>query len=422
MTKSGSVNKPAWKAQGGDHGTLPAQMQPHNPRPLSCFVWAGLVVALVGCEGGKSFPGRSDTVIDVSDALELTSDSLLYDIRDAYIDRKNQIWILSEFPPFVHVFSSEGRVRRIFGSQGPGPGELRMPWHFVTASDSSEYVGIWDGGRRQIVRFNDNGDYLGYLPVEVSSGPVVLPFRSISFGEPGKVAGLPSGYVVDSYNGQVMRTMDLWKGRVSFVDRSGRATGKALAFADLVDAVPTGPKDQVFSAVPLWTVCQDGTTHILNPDSSRIHVLTPDGTLSEAQQVEIPSIPLTEEDIRRYVSLRLTIVAREERVDTSSPETRRVVESTVRDLKAQLPRNAPLVRIRCDEVNRIWIELFATNWDARGYSGKWMVLDGDKRFFVRFPPRFHALYFGRQAVAGAAVTDLDVEIPAVFRYPSTLTR
>lgn len=49
-----------------------------------------------------------------------------------------------------------------------------------------------------------------------------------------------------------------------------------------------------------------------------------------------------------------------------------------------------------------------------------MVLDGDDSRIVRFPPRFHALYFGRNFIAGVMVDELEVETPVVFQYPEAL--
>jgi hypothetical protein len=358
-------------------------------------------------------------VVDAADALQLSSDTLLYDVRDVHIDGKNQVWVLSEIPPFVHVFYRNGALRSVFGLQGQGPGELRMPWNFVSDGHSSEYVAVWDGAARRLIRFSDAGAYLGSVPIEIESGPVLLSFRSYSFGEPVRVERGHGGYVVDTYDGQITRAMDLWRGRLVFLDENGQPTGTTAVFADLLEAIPSSREEQIFRSVPLWSACPDGTTHILNPDSARVRTIGVDGKTTD-YPIRIPTQPLTEDDIRRYVTLRLALIAREERVDTSSADVKRAVESTVRDLKAQLPRNGPPVRLRCDAASRLWIELFATDWDARGYSGKWLVVSGSQRHVVRFPPRFHALHFGHELVAGFVVNDLGVETPAVFPYPPPL--
>lgn len=156
-------------------------------------------------------------------------------------------------------------------------------------------------------------------------------------------------------------SQDLWKGRLVFLDNSGSNTLATIRYADLnPGAAPRAGGEDVFRAVPLWTTCANGDTYLLNPDSLQILRVSPDG-IEDRLQAPLPIRPITPEDIRRYVALKLRITAHEEGRDTAGPEVRRMVEATIRDLTEQMPKDAPPVRMRCDQRNRLWIELFGTD-------------------------------------------------------------
>ena len=76
-------------------------------------------------------------------------------------------------------------------------------------------------------------------------------------------------------------------------------------------------------------------------------------------------------------------------LDTAGPDTRRLIERTVADLLGQLPRIAPFTRLRCDGANRIWLQLFGTDPDPRGFGRRWIVVDGQSQRVVEFPSRFN---------------------------------
>jgi hypothetical protein len=393
----------------------------HSLRAEGCI---GLALACVAVLSGCERPGApaSETLLEVSELKVFQSDSLLHDVRDVYIDAGGTIWVLDAYPPFVHHLDSAGRVTTSFGVRGPGPKELQQPWNFVVPNPAGDQVEIWDAAGRRVVRFDTAGTYLGQTHLEVNSGPVMMAFRSESLGEPINVLRVPGGYAADIYDGQVSRTSDLWKGKVLFLGTDGEPNRPVMPFGSPADLEAQGGTMQVFAAAPLWTVCPNGTTQILNPRTGAIRVLAGDNAAVEEISVEVPPKPITEADIRRYVAMRVERSARDEGFDTTTAEARNAIRATFDDLKTQLPRDAPPVRLRCDAVNRIWIELFSTEWDARGYGGGWLVLDGDGQQYVKFPPRFHALSFGQQAIAGIAVGEYGEHYPAVVQYPTSLLR
>lgn len=126
--------------------------------------------------------------------------------------------------------------------------------------------------------------------------------------------------------------------------------------------------DQVFDAVPLWSACPDGRIAVLNPDSSELRWYDARGAFNGPQDLAFSRPEVTEADIRRYVSLRVAMLASGTDLDTAGPDTRRLIERTVADLLGQLPRIAPFTRLRCDGANRIWLQLFGTDPDPRGLA------------------------------------------------------
>jgi hypothetical protein len=77
------------------------------------------------------------------------------------------------------------------------------------------------------------------------------------------------------------------------------------------------------------------------------------------------------------------------------------------------------VGLECDEQGRVWVQLFSTDFDARGYGSHWVVTDGEVGHVVEFPRGFQPLRFARGRALGYWVDDLGVQWPAIVSVPIT---
>ena len=370
-----------------------------------------------GCD--RPVAETRENLLAVPAVQPVTADSLLHDVLDVRLDETGRLWVLSASPPFIRLFDAEGMIRQVFGNHGGGPGELLSPRNFLSPTPEMPGIWIWDPGSRHVVRYSERGEYRGQTSLHVQTGLVLAGFTRWSFGEPVRPESVAGGFVIDVY-GQVVRSRDLWGGRLLRLDSIGEISSDLVTFADLSGRTPTSGMDQVFDAVPLWSACPDGRIAVLNPDSSELRWYDARGAFDGRQDLAFSRPEVTEADIRHYVSLRVAVLASETDLDTAGPDTRRLIERTVADLLGQLPRIAPFTRLRCDGANRIWLQLFGTDPDPRGFGRSWIVVDGQSQRVVEFPSRFQPLHFGRRSAAGVLRDGFDVETPAVARYPSEL--
>lgn len=98
----------------------------------------------------KCFPGENE------DAVTLISPSSLY------IDPGGDIFLVDQADHCIYVFNYEGRLQRIIGKKGQGPGELLFPRKIV---GEGERVYIVDSGNSRIAKFETTGKYIDSFKV-----------------------------------------------------------------------------------------------------------------------------------------------------------------------------------------------------------------------------------------------------------------
>jgi hypothetical protein len=101
----------------------------------------------------------------------------LIDIRGFDVNSGGEIFVLKTEKgkgDFVYKFDRNGRFVNSFLPKGQGPGELELPNHI--ALDTEDHVLIYDGGRRMVVKYDQNGDFIKSYPLTreefiITSGP-----------------------------------------------------------------------------------------------------------------------------------------------------------------------------------------------------------------------------------------------------------
>lgn len=354
--------------------------------------------------------------LEVGSILRFSGDSALHDIRDVRSDEQGNVWVVSGTAPHLHHYSRDGSLLSQFGWPGEGPGELTNPWYLLAADDGSD-IAVFDTRLLRLVEFSEDEGFVRETRLDVYPGFVVPEIRAGSYAEPLRPYEWESGYVVDIFDGQVVKPQHLWRGRLVQVDSAGSPTGDLLRFADLRKD-PQLSGDVLFASAPLWTVCPTRSIAVLNPDAAELLVFEEGEWKSEP--LYLPDRWLTEDDFRRAVDAS---IARDSRnLDPNSGEIRRLVRQALREYRAGLPRRAPPVRLRCDPHGRLWVQLFSTEHDFRGNGSSWIVLDGSMPKVVRFPDSFQPLWFGSASIVGVMRDAYDVESPASAAYPIELVR
>lgn len=379
-----------------------------------------LPVASCGGDEGGGEEVSADVVL--GDVQIIESDSALHDVRDMANDAAGRVWVLSGFEPFVHVLDERtGEIAR-FGRIGQGPGELRTPWYFVERSDAAAPV-IWDVGNRRLLEYDSEGTLARETGVESRFGIVIAGYRATEFGTPMKLVESGGVLVVQAFDDAVVQSSDLWSGALTRLNAAGLITDTIFRFSSLEGSRPD-ESYSVFGPGPLWTACRTDELVVLDPNADELIWLRSDGTQFERWSLDLPQIPILKRDVEAYIRHSIDAEIREQGGGSGlrSTEVGRFLQRAVSRLVASAPERAPIVGLECDGSGRIWLQLFSTAYDARGYGPRWVVTDGEVSRSVEFPGGFQPLRFLKDHVLGYVADDLGVQRPARVPLPPELSQ
>ena len=86
---------------------------------------------------------------------------LLARIKDLAVDDEGNIYILDNKQIQIKVFSKTGKLLRVIGRLGKGPGDIQSPlWVFFTGSRE---IMIEDHGNRRFIYFTPSGDFIRWV-------------------------------------------------------------------------------------------------------------------------------------------------------------------------------------------------------------------------------------------------------------------
>lgn len=395
-------------------------------RLFACRRCIGLGVSVLGlvvtmsCGRADSEPARLVADVVAGDLRSVETGSALHDIRDITYDPDGRIWILSGFDPFVHVINMETNVVSRFGSRGRGPGELRVPWYFVDRGEAAAPK-VWDVGNRKLLEYDLEGGTVSELQVEANLGIVIAGYRETQFGKPLKVAELDSVLIVQAFDDVVARSGHLWSGALIRLTAAGASSDTVLRFSTL-NGRQAGEEYSVFEPAPLWAACANGTVAVLDPDTDQIGFFDATGSQADRWSLDLPDISVLRSDVEAFIRHDMDAEIREQGggPDLESAEGVRFLRAAVTTFVASSPERAPAVGLECDDKGRVWVQLFSTERDARGYGRYWVVNDGIRSLIVEFPPGFQGVRFLRGTALGYAVDGMGVQSPAVVVLPEGL--
>ena len=379
----------------------------HPVLPLLALATLGIV----SCAPRAPDTSTGHVEIATSALTTFQEDEELWGVRDI-IESGELIWVLTAVEPFLRAYERSGRMLGDFGGVGEGPGEFGNPW-ILTAATASGGVVAWDLATRRRSLFDADGNYVSSSPTPVTRESIGADIRSVTFGDPFRVAEDDTGIWVASYPGGLTEGDHFWRGRILRIGHGDPEPAVVLDFAvDLPGAASRVPAIGL-APVPLWDGCADGVVVVLDPVDRSLHLYAPDGT--KDRQIPLPwtGRPLSREERLGYVRARARNEMRGS--DVSDAEIERAAAEVLARAGDQMPEAAPVgVDLRCAP-GRIWIQEFDGLSHPLGYGRAWMTvsLHADDPPFQRviFPQGF-APYRLTDSVAIGVVTD-SVELQRV---------
>ena len=172
--------------------------------------------------------------------------------------------------------------------------------------------------------------------------------RSVTFGDPFRVAEDDTGLWVASYNpGGLSRADDFWNGRILRIANGEAEPRVHVDFASDLDGAASRVPAMGLAPVPLWDGCPDGSVAVLDPVDRILHLYPPGGG-SEGRRIPLPwnGRPLSHEERLGYV--RAMMRAETSGTDVSDAEIERAAEDVLNRAGDQLPVDAPIgIDLRC---------------------------------------------------------------------------
>ena len=382
------------------------------------------LLAIGALTAGSCSPGSPDlSQVEVPSTALITfhQGEELWGVRDI-IESGKVIWVLTESPPFLRAYHRGGHMLADFGTSGAGPGEFRNPWTLSAATPAGNVI-VWDYGARTRFVFDAAGNFAASTPAPITPKGIRNDIRSVTFGDPFRVAADDNGLWVASYPGGIARADDFWNGRILLIT-NGEAEPRVLVdfAADLPGAASRIPS-MGLDPVPVWDRCPDGSVAVLDPVDRSLHLYAPGG--SEGQRrIPLPwtGQPFSHEE--RLAYLRATIRVETKGSNISDAEIHRAADDVLARAGDQMSTEAPIgVDVRCS-ADRVWIQEFDGSSHPLGYGKVWRTFslgEGTPHFQrVVFPEGFAAYRLSDSLAVGVVTDSTDLQRVAVVRLVGVL--
>ncbi len=296
----------------------------------------------------------------------------------------------------IRFFDSSGHFLKTSGGRGSGPGEFEDIFFLErTVGDS---LIAYDWRNRRLSVLSPDGAFarsFEFTVLTTTGGFPILtqPFPDgdlllatdmfIASGELAEGARRDSAmyYVIDP-SGALDTTIGVFPGGESYQTTDGEAwVGGGLVFGKFGYAAVAG----------------DGF-YYGSSDRWEIEYRTKEGDLQRVLRLDRPNLPVTQEDIDRYIS---------DRMERASPDRRQVYEAMYEHMP--FPEWMPAYgEFEVDAEGDLWVGEYRKPGDDQP---RWQVLSPDGVFLgvVETPPRFRIFEIGSDYLLGRWADDMDVE-------------
>ena len=339
----------------------------------------------------------------------------LWGVRDI-IESGEVIWVLTAAAPFLRAYDRSGRMLADFGRSGDGPGELRNPWILSAATSAGEVI-AWDLATRRRSLFDVGGNFLTSTPTSITRESIRADIRSVTFGDPFRIAEDDTGIWVASYPGGISRGDDFWGGKIVRHAHGDVEPTVVVDFAvDLPGAASRVPA-MGLAPVPLWDGCADGVVVVLDPVDRSLHLYRPGGTRDRRIALPWTGRPLSHGERLGYV--RGMMRNETQGTNITDEEIERAAADMLARAGDHLAAEAPVgIDLRCSP-GRIWIQEFDGSSHPLGYGRTWMTValdDAGPQFQrVLFPDGFTPYRLTDSVAIGVVTDSVELQRVAVVR-------
>jgi hypothetical protein len=390
--------------------------------------YATVLLLLLGCEGAGSAgspsvqtrdsagvrlventgsaPGALGWRVDEAPLVSIGGDGEaggpLFQVTDAMRLGDGRIVVASAGTQQIRIYGADGRMLRVVGRAGEGPGEFRAPfWLGRLRGDS---IAAWDVALRRFSIFTPAGDFVrsitpsglqGVFPQAVGAlpdGRFILATSTSSqvLPPPGQARRDTAAYVVIDSTGAVVDTLGRFPG-TEMIALGTPSTGF------LMRPLPFGRETA--------TAVQGGRLYVATGDRYEIAAYEPDGRLRAVYRADRRSVPVTREDVRDY---RRTLVTLGGDAQSKARDAKLLEDAPV---PATMP---PLTALEVDSAGNLWVQEPRKPGDAG--ESVWTVLapDGRVRGAVRVPAGLAVKQIGSDWVLGVVVDEDQVEHVRVY--------
>ena len=376
-------------------------------------------------EGEISMP---TVTIDPSAITTLQADSALQEVQDVAADESGQFWVLQrDEGPHVFLYSSDGRLLRLFGESGPARAQLSLPFWLVPTGDASRPIGVWDVGNRKLMLYGPGGDLVTAFMVDRARRDVYRDIDKESYGRPLYLARFGDGYLLQDHPDGLSRTGDYLRAQLITLYSDGQRKGLLMDFEEeFADGrASLGEYAELLVPIPLWTICESGELVLFDPFASRLHWLGPDGGELAQDTVPLQTRELTDDDINGY--LFHTFEHRWYKQTTRELDTA-VIERSIEEFMLshflELGEMRPYaVGIMCGSGRQVWLQQFSVADNPLGYANSWMVYEGEQTELrrVRFPASFRPLRIAGDRILGVHTDEQGIQTGAWVPIPDLST-
>ena len=350
-------------------------------------------------------------------------------VSSVAFDDEGRLFVLDSDARQVTVVDPDGTPTARFGSQGDGPGQFRVPQALAVLASGE--VAVADAGRRGVLVFSSDGEYLRTVPfgeghmggagslfpepsghtaasgrAESSGDAVIFASRGIAFTRgPGGSATLPTDIPIRRLvlagpeEGEMSVVMRVWRpARDDMGDLQVRSEGGQVRVSG------TGPGVVAFEPQLHLALLPDGRLAVADSSTYRIGIHSREGELLET--VERPVTP-------RLVGDREREAERDRRMrelaEGGGPQVQIVVggpggtqtfdETDMREMLEEQVRNLafwpeiPVIRsLAADREGRLWVgrtaagaEVGDGDWRPAGADGPIDILTADGSLLGTIP-------------------------------------
>lgn len=216
---------------------------------------------------------------------------------------KGEIFLFSRRTHKVFKFTKEGDFEKSFCRQGIGPGEIkRVLFMFYNPANDFLYLPEFSSGVGRVSMFDSNGNFRGYLDVELSHRQRDHIFK-MAFLEDGSFYTLLSERVGWEPGGKIYLTRD--KVSVLYFDKSGKLKSPIYTTfqnKEVANKPGMGGPQVLFLPGILIRETPGNNICIGKSDENSLHIYEKEGSRQAAVGLEIERALLGEEEFRKAKS------------------------------------------------------------------------------------------------------------------------